>query len=332
MTTKRTVAERDHLADIARAAFGPQRRVADVKRVEGGTKKGVYRLTFDDASTAIVYSWDPAENYWPSGPADKLDDHTDPFSHASGFDLFEAAHARLSALGIRTPHIYLADQSKDTFPAEVAVVEDVAGGTLAMLLDEDPRAATMVLAQLSDALEKMHLHEASRFGKVALIDSGGTSRGSSCEQIVLEAALADLADAAPRDPRVAHARDRLANALHELAAAVQPRSHYRLIHGELGPEHVLVDHQGHPVIIDIEGLMYFDVEWEHVFLRHRYNDQYPLLGRNDLDERRLRLYQFAMHISLVAKPLSILDSDFPHREGMIGIAESNLERALSLVN
>ncbi|MEU0751347.1 hypothetical protein ABZ476_33950, partial [Streptomyces albogriseolus] len=39
-----------------------------------------------------------------------------------------------------------------------------------------------------------------------------------------------------------------------------PRTEHGLIHGELGPDHVLVDASGHPVLIDIEGAMFFDVE------------------------------------------------------------------------
>ncbi|WP_438267919.1 hypothetical protein [Kitasatospora purpeofusca] len=62
------------------------------------------------------------------------------------------------------------------------------------------------------------------------------------------------------------------------------------MHGELGPDHVLVDAAGEPVLIDIEGLMHFDVEWEHVFLRIRFGDQYPSLGGADgLDRHRLDL-------------------------------------------
>jgi hypothetical protein len=44
----------------------------------------------------------------------------------------------------------------------------------------------------------------------------------------------------------------------ELASAVPPRAQYGLIHGELGPDHVLIDRRRHPVIIDIEGVMFFD--------------------------------------------------------------------------
>jgi hypothetical protein len=37
---------------------------------------------------------------------------------------------------------------------------------------------------------------------------------------------------------------------------------------------VLVDRRGNPVLIDIEGLLWCDVEWEHVFLRLRFGEHY----------------------------------------------------------
>jgi hypothetical protein len=98
-----------------------------------------------------------------------------------------------------------------------------------------------------------------------------------------------------------------------------------LIHGELGPDHVLVA-GGRPVLIDIEGVMFFDVEWEHAFLELRFGPHYrPAQG---LDPARTTLYRLAQHLSLVEGPLRLLDGDFPHREAMRAIAEHNVERAL----
>jgi hypothetical protein len=94
---------------------------------------------------------------------------------------------------------------------------------------------------------------------------------------------------------------------------------------------VLVDRAGQPVLIDIEGLMFFDVEWEHVFLRLRFGEHYRWLRRPGLDEQRLALYMLAMRLSLVAGPLRLLDGDFPDRETMIGIAEHNLRETLALL-
>jgi hypothetical protein len=331
MAGARRFAGADQLAGVVRAALGPGRRIARAERLRGGSKKGVYRLTLDDDATLIAYLWDAAEDYWPTTRADEAADHADPFAHASGLDLFEAAHRRLHALGIRTPRLYWADASRQHHPADVAVVEDVPGRTLEALLHHDPQAAEPVLARLADALGVMQQHRAAGYGKVALLDRGGVSNGRSCEHVVRERALGDLAEAAARDPRIAAVRDHLAAVLGELATAVRPRSEHGLIHGELGPDHVLVDEHGHPVLIDIEGLMYFDVEWEHAFLRLRFGDHYPRPPGCSLDEQRLALYALAMRLSLTAGPLRLLDGDFPDRAAMRRIAEHNLSQALAVL-
>jgi len=77
--------------------------------------------------------------------------------------------------------------------------------------------------------------------------------------------------------------------------------------------------------------MFFDVEWEHVFLKIRFGEQYRLLQRADLDERRMALYTLAMCLSLVAGPLRLLDGDFPDRDGIISIAEANIHRTLAFL-
>jgi hypothetical protein len=321
---------REHLAGAARAALGGGRRLDAVERLRGGTTKGVYRLMMDDATTVIAYLWEDSENYWPAAEGD--DDLADPFSPGVGLDLFEATHARLAALGLRVPAIHLIDRDRTHYPADLAIVEDFPGEDLLDLADRDPRAAEPTLRRLAEALAAMRRHRAPAYGKVALIDGGGTSHGTSCEGTVLDFALRCLAEAASRDQRIAGARDRLEERLRVLAAAVRPRAEYAVVHGELGLDHVLVDRDGNPVLIDIENLMYFDVEWEHVFLRIRHQDtHYRHLAVDGLDEDRLALYTLAQRLSLTAGPLRLLDGDFPDRAFMADIAEWNLNQALALV-
>lgn len=331
MDETRKFVEQDQLASLVRATFGPARHLNAVARLRGGSKKGVYRLIFDDESTVILYVWSAEENYWPKSQERAGSDRADPFSDASGFDLFEASHACLNALGIRTPHVYVLDRSKSYYPADIAVVEDVHGGTLEAMLQHNPQGAERTLARLSTALQRMQQHRSRRLGKVALVGSGDAPQDRSCEQIVLDRAVRHLAEVASRVERVAIARARLEEKIRELAGVVRPRTEYSLIHGELGPDHVLVDERGDPVIIDIEGVMFFDVEWEHVFLHLRFGEYYPWLRSNDLDEQRMQFYALAMHLSLVAGPLRLLDGDFPDREFMMGIAEYNLQRALTFL-
>ncbi|MFJ8536939.1 phosphotransferase [Streptomyces sp. NPDC093591] len=320
---------RERLAGAARAALGRGRRPEAVERVAGGSRKGVYRLVMDDATTAIAYLWDDAENYWPQAEGDN--DLTDPLSPGRGLDLFQAAHARLDALGVRVPAIRLVDRGGESDAAGLAIVEDLPGENLQQLLARDPSAAAPVMARLREALEAMRGHRACAYGKVAVVDAGGTSRQTSCEGVVLDRALRALAEAASRDPRIARARDRLEERLLALAAAVRPRAQYTVVHGELGPDHVLVDTDGNPVPIDIEDLMYCDVEWEHVFLRIRLHDAYRPLQVAGLDEDRLAFYLLAQRLSLTAGPLRLLDGDFPDRAFMAAVAEYNLNQALALV-
>ncbi|MGV9704392.1 phosphotransferase family protein [Streptomyces sp. NPDC003483] len=289
----------------------------------------MYRLVMDDASTVVAYLWADAENHWPAAEGD--DDLTDPFSPGLGLALFQAAHTRLDRLGVRVPAVRLVDRDGAGYPADLAIVEDLRGENLEELLARDPRAAAPVMARLAESLEAMRSHRAPAYGKVAVVDGGGTSRGTSCEGVVLDRALRDLAEAASRDPRIAGSRDRLEERLLDLAAAVRPRAEHSVVHGELGPDHVLVDQDGRPAVIDIEGSVYFDVEWEHVFLRIRFHDSYRPLMSGGLDEDRLALYLLAQRLSLTAGPLRLLDGDFPDRTFMAAIAEHNLEQALALL-
>ena len=141
--------------------------------------------------------------------------------------------------------------------------------------------------------------------------------------------LAEVAEVAARDPRAAAGADGLVDTMHTLADQVRPRARIGLIHGELGPDHVLIDPDGVPILIDIEGLMYFDIEWEHVFVRMRFGDDYARLRRDDLDEARMSLYQLAMHVDLVAGPLRIAQSDHPERQWFLDLADYHLHKALA---
>jgi len=329
MTTGRTPAAVGQLAGLLRSAFGAGTRLQHVSRLPGASKKGVYRVTLDGApATAIVYVWDPREDYWPAADGAPAGRDDDPFSHATGLDLFRAGHDRLSGLGIRTPRLYLADGSREHYPADAAVVEDVAGPSLEHIIETEPHRVPPVMRQLGEALRTLHADTAVAFGKLRTVASGRAAAGGSCAAVVLARARADLADAAARVPQIADARARFDGRLRELAAGIgPPRPEHSLIHGELGPDHVLTDGEGRPVLIDIEGLMYFDPEWEHVFLRLRFGELYRFLREPGLDPHRLALYRLAMHLSLVAGPLRLLDGDFPGREPMLQIVAYNTRQA-----
>jgi hypothetical protein len=322
---------REELASAAKAAFGGRGRLESVQRLTGGTSKGVYRLTMDDGATAIAYSWAPSENFWPAGAPTGA--RIEPFKSGGGvgLDLYEAAHAKLARLGLRVPEIYLIDRERAHYPDDLAVIEDFPGENLLSLLERDPEAAKPSMALLREALAAMREHHAPTYGKVADVDAGQKPSGASAVDAVMELSMRNVAEAAARDQRIAAARDRLEQRLHELEAATAPRPYYTVVHGELGLDHVLLDRRGNPVIIDIENLMYFDAEWEHAHMRVRMNDRYPLVEAEGLDPVRNDLYMLAQRLFLTAGPMRLLDGDFPDRAFMEDIIEWNLNAALRII-
>jgi hypothetical protein len=328
MADERRFADVESMRPVARAAFGRSRSLLTVERLAHGSKKGAYRLTMDGGSTALVYAWDDSEDYWQGVLPEGADDPADPFSHASGLALFEAAAHRLASAGVRCPELLLADRSRSVYPADIAVVEDVAGGTLEVLVENDPAAAERPLSVLAGWLAAMAAVRSPSPGKVAFIDAGGRTPVTACEKIMLDRALAQLPEIAGRDRRAAGAQGRLEEALRVLAEPIGPRTAAALVHGELGPDHVLLDRRGEPVLIDIEGAMYFDVEVEHAWMRMRFGGHYAKLSRGGLDEDRLRFYQLCMHLDLVTGPLRIAGTSHPERDWFRSLADHHLQRAL----
>ncbi|WP_406105514.1 phosphotransferase [Micromonospora globbae] len=312
---------------LVTAACGPTVTVRAVERLRGGSKKGVVRVRLTGDASVVLYVWHESENWWNTVRETETDP-TDPFADASGLALFSRAQEQLAALGVPVPEVLLRDDAGTYLPADVAVVQDVDGPSLDRLLANGAEEAVPVLERLRDALGRMRAATHPTFGRVG---APMTTATPDFPAVVRERALRHVASAAAREPRIAAAADKLVDALRERAAAVRPRDGYSLVHGELGPDHVRVDGRGRPVLVDIEGLMWADVEWEHAFLELRFGARYAVLRAADLDEARMRLYRLALALSLVEGPLRLLETGFPDVDGMRRIAEHNLRRALAAV-
>jgi aminoglycoside phosphotransferase (APT) family kinase protein len=323
----RAFLRQDDLHDLVAEQFGADRRPGALDRLAGGTKKGVYRLRLDDQTSVILYVRAAGENYWPPSPT--VPD--DPFTDASGAELFAVNHTALTAAGVRVPRLIMLDRDRTYLDADIALVEDAGPLRLETLLERDPAAATAPLSALGDAVRRMHTTSGPHYGKLVAIARGQASQTRRPEDVIADRALAHLDAAATRDARLADAHHLVAAHLRDLHGKVPPRRRYALVHGELGPDHVLVTPAGEAVVIDFEGLAYFDVEWDHAWLQMRFGDTYPVLRTVDLDADRLEFYRYAQVLSLIEGPLRIADTDFPDRQWMLDLAELNIAKALAAI-
>ncbi|MEU1841395.1 phosphotransferase family protein [Micromonospora chersina] len=321
----RTFLQPDDLHGLVAEQFGSDRRLAALDRLSGGSKKGVYRLRLNDQTSVMLYVWAAGENYWPPSPTVR----DDPFTDASGADLFAANHAALTAAGVRVPHLMMLDRAGHYLDADIALVEDAGALRLEALLERDPATAAAPLSALGAALRRMHTTLGAHYGKLAAIAGGEASQTRRTEDVIVDRALGHLDAAAARDVRLADAHQRITAHVLHLRSAVTGREEYGLVHGELGPDHVLVTPAGEAVMIDFEGLTYFDVEWDHAWLQMRFGDTYSALRPVDLDPHRLELYRYAQTLSLIEGPLRIADTDYPDRKWMLDLAEWNITKALA---
>jgi hypothetical protein len=318
----RKLARPEEIRSLITDVFGTDRRLSKLDRLAVATKKGVYRLTLDDDTTAMLYVWHPDENFWPT--RDDGDEFGDPY----GLEAYVACKDRYDEAGVRTADTYAVDNSHRHYPADVAVVEHLPNGTLEELLDRDPANAGPALDELAGFLAAMRALRSPEHGRIARIAGETADQGRPPQQVVFEQALRNLDESASSVPAIAAAHDRITTQLYARLDAVAPRAEFSLVHGELGPDHVLLDRDGRPALVDLEGSHFTDAESEHVFVRMRFGEHYRHLRVDGLDQDRLELYQMAMWLSLVAGPLRMVDGDHPEREFMREIATANTARLL----
>ncbi|WP_274648723.1 phosphotransferase [Paenibacillus humicola] len=183
-----------------------------------------------------------------------------------------------------------------------------------------------MLGRLGDMLERMHRITRETFGKLG--EESLQPPSSSCHSLVLENARKQLEYAARHLAPLARREERLAAALEETYAAIGPRDRFGFIHGELGPDHVLVNGRLEPMMIDIEGAEFCDIEHEHSFLQFRFGEFYRYLERPGLDPERMRFYKLAHHLSCASGGIKLLQRGFPNRKLASHIAHHNARSAL----
>ncbi len=178
--------------------------------------------------------------------------------------------------------------------------------------------------RLGDILAGMHANERQTYGKQN--HSGINTK--DCHLLKMENAKVQLSYASQHIDSIRANQSKLLDTLYELESRIEPRNRYGFIHGELGPDHVLVNENLEPYLIDIEGAAFFDIEHEHTFLEIRFRDYYRYLKNDSLDHDRMLFYRFHHHISLTSGGLKLLHRGFPDQQFAKGLADHHSRCAL----
>ncbi|AJY77756.1 aminoglycoside phosphotransferase family protein [Paenibacillus beijingensis] len=303
--------------------FGTGYFLASVSKMHGGAQKVVYKIDCRDGFSCVLYVWDLAMNYFQAEKAAE-----DINERSYGSDLFEMNSKYLSQHGIRTPALYDLNKERNRYPFDYALVEYVDGSKAeAYFHHSDSRVKDKVLQQLGDMLAAMHANERHTYGKVN--NSGGNT--ANAHSLKLENAKNQLSYASQYIDSFRANQSKLLDTLYMLESTIEPRNRYGFIHGELGPDHVLVNDNLEPYLIDIEGAAFFDIEHEHSFLEFRFGDYYRYLKNDSLDPNRMLFYRFHHHISLTSGGLKLLHRGFPDQQFAKELAEHHSRCAMRFI-
>jgi hypothetical protein len=311
------------LQDYMKKVFGTGYLVASVSKMHGGAQKVVYKIDCSNGFSCVLYVWDLTMNYFQEEIANK-----DINEQSYGSDLFELNNKYLTQLGIQTPSLYDLNKERNRYPFDYALVEYVDGHKAEFYFHHsDSRIQDKVFQRLGDMLTGMHTNERHIYGKP---NHSGINT-ENCHLLQMENAKLQLSYASQHIDSIGANQSKLLDTLYKLESRIKARTKYGFIHGELGPDHILVNDRLTPFLIDIEGAMFFDIEHEHSFLELRFGDFYRYLKKDTLDPNRMLFYRFHHHISLTSGGLKLLHRGFPDQQFAKDLANHHSQCALRFI-
>ncbi|SEL79085.1 Phosphotransferase enzyme family protein [Paenibacillus sp. OK003] len=294
------------LQEYMETVFGMSYVVSNVTKMHGGAQKVVYKVDCTNGFSSVLYVWDLAMNYFKEEI-----ENNNINAKSFGSELFELNNRYFIEHSIRTPALYDLNKERDRYTFDYALVEYVAGQKAEAYFNHtDSGVKERVFQQLGEMITDMHANERKIYGK----PNHNENNTGPCHLLQLENAKLQLSYAAGHIGGIRENQNKLLDTLYELESRIQPRNEYGFIHGELGPDHILVNDRLEPYLIDIEGAEFFDIEHEHSFLEFRFGDFYSYLKNDHLDRNRMLFYRFHHHISLISGGLKLLHRGYPNRQ------------------
>lgn len=313
------------LGDWTERIFGTGYHPEEANQMHGGAQKAVYTVRCSNGFRFVLYVWDVRMNYFREELEQK--EAAEAMSGYGG-EPFRTVNEFMEKLQVRTPKLYHFESGATTGDADFAFVEYVEGREASDFFQADTKIQDRIFEPLADMLNRLHRQTRTHWGK---LHEPLTQSPSGCHLPMLAQARRELEYLAENVPVFRNHHDRFVEVIQGLAAKIQPRPSYGFIHAELGPNHVLVDRELRPWLIDIEGALFFDPEYEHSFMEFRFDNYDRYLRTGGLDPDRMAFYKLYHHISYSDAAHRLLQRGFPDAETVKEIMEFNTQSALHFI-
>ena len=311
----------DKLQKVVFGIFGDEYFVQNSERLLGGAQKHVYKVQCTNNFTFVLYIWHKDTTYF--------EDSDDYGFTSNSAELFEVNSTFMIDNGINTPKLYFMDRTKKEHDFEYAIVEYIDGADLDFIAAEQPDRLKPALESLNSSIKKMHSIIRSQAGTV----NNPLVEPFSCLNYVLDGAQKNIEYLITNFAPAENIQERINECLSLLYESSiddeDDTNGYSFIHYELGPNHVIVSNKNIAYLIDIEGAKFFDLEYEHSWLKFRFDENYKHLANDDSSDSKMEYYMFCHHLGVLAGAHELSMKDFYDMDEVNGMIYWNFEQVKS---
>ena len=240
---------KETIKEMIRNYFGSE-PIEHLSEMSDGYAKRTYRLDFKNQSF-LLQIWNEPHHRLTRSELNLTDD-----IFRQGLENLFHAKKILDSLSIRTPRIIHSDASRRFVPYDFAIFEFIAGGNLF----ENPNKFNddRFISELGEMFGRINSMQRAYPGFIV-----GNGKPYNVIDAMYKSNVENLEIGTRYNLLLKEKQYEIITELKKVAHAIRERKSYSLIHGDFKPNHFLFDNQGNLVLIDCDGMQYFDVEYEY---------------------------------------------------------------------
>jgi hypothetical protein len=242
-----------------------------------------------------------------------------------GYEYYIYNTQLLNETGVRVPQI-IGTGFSDSLGCHYAIVEFFNGCSLADYLQNGGKI-DKIASKIKEITTKLSKKTRNFYGSPLITTANKISAVTLAYNFYIE----ELRIASVIDSEIAMYQDSIILVLQNAKNKINEKDNgsFVLIHGELTPEHIFLLDNGELGVIDIEGIKYFDCEYDWAVIDFMYNRKVPL--PDNIDIKKLDFYELCLTVGYMSGSADYLKNVDAANEFFINVRKSNLEKLKTMI-
>lgn len=297
-------------------------RISDFSIVEirGGISKQVYKISTQTESY-MLYIWlRPYDGALTENQINGVE-----YLFPDGFQCFLYNTELLCNIGVRVPKIIVSGHYND-IDFNYAIVECFKGISLNEHIQSGDDISIFA-NKIVDTMSKMSIQKRNYYGSPIETKPNNIS----ATKLIFNFYAEELNIASKLDSEINDLKKNMLTLMQKKFSKIgeTDNQEYSLVHGELTPPHIFILDDGEIGLIDIEGVKYFDVEYDWAVIDFMYSEKIPL--PNNINMKKMEFYKICLNIGYMSVAADYLVNVDSNNKFFIHIRENHLRDIKNLI-